>query len=225
MIGDDFTNTPPAHALARRGITHNVVGFPVYGDYSQPSPLARHRRRGGSRRGGRRHRLGARRRILRASQPARPGVTAVVAGARSRGIAVRRSTSPWRCAAAMRRGARRSTSSCRAAAPTWMRFWKSYGVPRVREWLEPCAADKTVRRGSPHWPVAASLAAGCEREARRYQELPASANRETGVRVSGLEPGTPQQQARSRVPIRTTRGEWAKASGSTPRTTARPATA
>ena len=40
MIGDDLTNTPPAHALARRGITHRVVGFPVYGDYSQPSPLA-----------------------------------------------------------------------------------------------------------------------------------------------------------------------------------------
>jgi mxaJ protein len=40
MIGDDFSNTPPAHALARRGITRNVVGFPIYGDYSQPSPLA-----------------------------------------------------------------------------------------------------------------------------------------------------------------------------------------
>jgi mxaJ protein len=40
MIGDDFSNTPPAHALANRGITRNVVGFPVYGDYAQPSPLA-----------------------------------------------------------------------------------------------------------------------------------------------------------------------------------------
>jgi mxaJ protein len=40
MIGDDFNNTPPAHALSRRGITRNVVGFPVYGDYSHPSPLA-----------------------------------------------------------------------------------------------------------------------------------------------------------------------------------------
>jgi mxaJ protein len=39
MIGDDFSNTPPAHALARRGL-HNVVGFPVYGDYSHPAPLA-----------------------------------------------------------------------------------------------------------------------------------------------------------------------------------------
>ena len=39
MIGDDFANTPPAHALARRGITRNIVGFPVYGDYSRPSPL------------------------------------------------------------------------------------------------------------------------------------------------------------------------------------------
>ena len=38
MIGDDFANTPPAHALASRGITRNVVGYTVYGDYSQPSP-------------------------------------------------------------------------------------------------------------------------------------------------------------------------------------------
>jgi mxaJ protein len=40
MIGDDFANTPPAHALARRGMTRNVVGYPVYGDYAQPSPLS-----------------------------------------------------------------------------------------------------------------------------------------------------------------------------------------
>ena len=40
MIGDDFANTPPAHALARRGLTDNVVGYPVYGDYSQPGPLS-----------------------------------------------------------------------------------------------------------------------------------------------------------------------------------------
>lgn len=40
MIGDDFSNTPPAHALARRGLARNVVGFPVYGDYSQPAPLS-----------------------------------------------------------------------------------------------------------------------------------------------------------------------------------------
>jgi mxaJ protein len=40
MIGDDFNNTPPAHALANRGLVRNVVGFPVYGDYSQPGPLS-----------------------------------------------------------------------------------------------------------------------------------------------------------------------------------------
>jgi mxaJ protein len=40
MIGDDFANTPPAHALARRGMTANVVGYPVYGDYARPSPLS-----------------------------------------------------------------------------------------------------------------------------------------------------------------------------------------
>jgi mxaJ protein len=40
MIGDDFNNTPPAHALARRGITRLVSGYPVYGDYSRPGPLS-----------------------------------------------------------------------------------------------------------------------------------------------------------------------------------------
>jgi len=32
-------NTPPAHALGKRGLARNVVGFSVYGDYSQPAPL------------------------------------------------------------------------------------------------------------------------------------------------------------------------------------------
>jgi mxaJ protein len=38
MIGDDYQNTPPAHALARRHIDRNVVGFPIYGDYAKPNP-------------------------------------------------------------------------------------------------------------------------------------------------------------------------------------------
>jgi mxaJ protein len=38
MIGDDFSNTPPAHSLARRGIVRNVRGFMVYGDYATDSP-------------------------------------------------------------------------------------------------------------------------------------------------------------------------------------------
>lgn len=40
LIGDDFANTPPAHALARRGITNNVVGYMVYGDYRHSNPSA-----------------------------------------------------------------------------------------------------------------------------------------------------------------------------------------
>ncbi|RAK50789.1 substrate-binding domain-containing protein [Phenylobacterium deserti] len=40
MIGDDAANTPPAHALARRGIIGNVRGYMLYGDYSQPNPPA-----------------------------------------------------------------------------------------------------------------------------------------------------------------------------------------
>lgn len=41
MVGDDFSNTPPAHALTRRNIIQNVRGYTLYGDYSQPNPPAR----------------------------------------------------------------------------------------------------------------------------------------------------------------------------------------
>jgi mxaJ protein len=41
LIGDDYQNTPPVHALSRRGIVGNLVGYTVYGDYSQPNPPAR----------------------------------------------------------------------------------------------------------------------------------------------------------------------------------------
>lgn len=40
MIGDDGSNTPPAHALMRRRIVGNVRGYTVYGDYEQPDPQA-----------------------------------------------------------------------------------------------------------------------------------------------------------------------------------------
>ncbi len=41
MVGDDGVNTPPAHALSRRGIIANVRGYMLYGDYSRPNPPAR----------------------------------------------------------------------------------------------------------------------------------------------------------------------------------------
>ena len=41
LIGDDYANTPPAHALAARGIIENVRGYSIYGDYAQPNPPAR----------------------------------------------------------------------------------------------------------------------------------------------------------------------------------------
>jgi mxaJ protein len=41
LVGNDGVDTPPAHALAARGIVNNVVGFTLYGDYSQPNPPAR----------------------------------------------------------------------------------------------------------------------------------------------------------------------------------------
>ncbi len=38
LIGDDYANSPPAHALSDRGIVDNVVGYSVFGDYGTDSP-------------------------------------------------------------------------------------------------------------------------------------------------------------------------------------------
>ena len=40
MLGTESNNTPPAHALAERGIISNVRGFMVYGDTAQANPSA-----------------------------------------------------------------------------------------------------------------------------------------------------------------------------------------
>jgi mxaJ protein len=44
LIGDDYANAPPMHALARRGIVKNVAGYSIYGDYSRPQPAGAARR-------------------------------------------------------------------------------------------------------------------------------------------------------------------------------------
>jgi mxaJ protein len=40
MLGTEATNTPPAHALAERGLISNVRGYMVYGDATQTDPGA-----------------------------------------------------------------------------------------------------------------------------------------------------------------------------------------
>jgi mxaJ protein len=40
IIGDDFSNSPPAHALTNRGLINNVRGYSIYGDYKSPNPPA-----------------------------------------------------------------------------------------------------------------------------------------------------------------------------------------
>jgi mxaJ protein len=40
VIGDDYANVPPAQALAKRGVTRNITGYSIYGDYSKESPPA-----------------------------------------------------------------------------------------------------------------------------------------------------------------------------------------
>lgn len=41
LIGDDASNTPPAHALSARGMIDNVRGYSIYGNYAEPDPPAR----------------------------------------------------------------------------------------------------------------------------------------------------------------------------------------
>jgi mxaJ protein len=41
LVGNDGQNTPPAHALADRGVIANVVGYTLYGNYVDPNPPAR----------------------------------------------------------------------------------------------------------------------------------------------------------------------------------------
>ncbi len=38
LAGDDGINTPPAHALAARGIVENVRGYTLFGDYGEADP-------------------------------------------------------------------------------------------------------------------------------------------------------------------------------------------
>ncbi|HEX8669048.1 MAG TPA: substrate-binding domain-containing protein [Allosphingosinicella sp.] len=40
MVGDDFSNTPPAHALSKRGMIDNIRGYMIYGDHGAPDPQA-----------------------------------------------------------------------------------------------------------------------------------------------------------------------------------------
>jgi mxaJ protein len=41
LVGDDYTNTPPAHALSRRGLIGNLRGYSLYANYGEPNPPAR----------------------------------------------------------------------------------------------------------------------------------------------------------------------------------------
>jgi len=40
LVGDDGSNTPPAHALTMRGRVTNIRGYTIYGDYDSPAPQA-----------------------------------------------------------------------------------------------------------------------------------------------------------------------------------------
>jgi mxaJ protein len=38
---DEGSGSPPGFALARRGLTNNIVGYTIYGDYREPNPPSR----------------------------------------------------------------------------------------------------------------------------------------------------------------------------------------
>ncbi len=38
LIGDDNANAPPLHALVKRGMKENLVGYTIYGDYHEAAP-------------------------------------------------------------------------------------------------------------------------------------------------------------------------------------------
>ncbi|HET6763616.1 MAG TPA: substrate-binding domain-containing protein [Longimicrobiaceae bacterium] len=40
VLGDDGANPPAVHALTRRGLARNLVGYSVYGDYARQAPPA-----------------------------------------------------------------------------------------------------------------------------------------------------------------------------------------
>jgi len=40
VVGEDYSSVPPGQALAERGITKNIVGYTIYGDYSGANPRA-----------------------------------------------------------------------------------------------------------------------------------------------------------------------------------------
>lgn len=40
VVGQDYSSVPPVKALVERGITTNIVGYSIYGDYSTQNPRA-----------------------------------------------------------------------------------------------------------------------------------------------------------------------------------------
>lgn len=40
VVGEDYSSVPPGQGLALRGITGNIAGYPIYGDYSGANPRA-----------------------------------------------------------------------------------------------------------------------------------------------------------------------------------------
>ena len=132
MVGNDGSNTPPAHALSRRGIVDNVRGYMLYGDYSKPNPPAADRARGRARRRRRRARLGAAAGYFAAQSPVPLRLEPVTPGS---------TTCSGQCSSTCRSASRRTTrsysrrwtTSSPCEAGTSSGCWRAYHVPQVRQ--------------------------------------------------------------------------------------------
>ena len=195
LIGDDGANSPPAHALSRRGIVRNLIGFSVYGDYRTDSPPSA---------------------IVTAVARGDVDVAAVwgpLAGYFAALQPGRSTSSPCQpihrrdAAADLRHRDGRATRRCATAWPverssssgsgaTSIAMLAEYHVPRVElNGDAPCADSNCLRARCSVLCFSCALA-GCEREARPFQERVAAASSQkpmgTDLYAGPQRPPTPE---------------------------------
>ena len=206
MIGDDFANSPPAHALSRRGIITQRRRLLGAGRLLAAEPAGADRRGGRARRRRRRDRLGPARRVLRGTPGNVPSISRPFRPHADPPIFRSRSTSPWRCDAATTR-APRARRLHRAPPRRDIDGSWTHTTSRASTASQRLEENSMTRRLRPRrrWRSRLPARAGCEREKR---ELPCSCRRQrrdpTRCTPTDLVPGEPQPPRRRAVPTRTT---------------------
>ena len=197
LIGDDGSNTPPAHALARRGIVDNVRGYTLYGDYA-----SRTRRRASSTRW-RRARSTSRSSggrwpaTSRTRQPVPLQRHAGAAAGRRAAPADGRSTSRWACA---RRTRRFAAGDRRGARPPPRRDRRDPRAPTACRGSTAGAARGGVpmRRASLVLARCAWRSPACEREERDFRPTRSRPRRRRRSRSCRCRPARPARSSSDR---------------------------